>query len=110
MSVNDVEIGRPAIRGPFTAEQLSVLWALQIQDHRLSLERDKDGRELAVIRSYWAPDAVAATLAKGTGEICLLTSYRVRGGGTEPELEAAFPSFAMAVFALGAVFTARQHS
>ena len=110
MKVDDAVVARAAARGCFSAEELGVLWALQIKDHRISLEQRHDGAQMAVLRPYWEPDDVAATLAKGAGTTCLLTSYRGAAGGSEPELEAVFPSFAVAVFALGAVFSTERQT
>ena len=105
MDMSDIVADRMSVRGRFSADELGILWALQIPGVRISLERGEAGAELAVLRSSWASDVIAATLSKGTGTICLLTCYKADRNGNEPDVEAAFPNFAMAVFALGAVFT-----
>ncbi len=102
--MGNIVADRVSVRGRFSAEELGILWALQIPGVRVSLERSEDGTELAVLRASWASDVIAATLAKGAGSVCLLTCYEAGRNGNEPDVEAAFPTFAMAVFALGAVF------
>ena len=104
MNMGAIVADRPSVRGRFSTDELGILWALQIPGVRISLERGDRGTDIAVLRPCRAPDAIAATLAKGTGTVCLLTCYQAGRDGNEPDVEAAFPSFAMAVFALGAVF------
>ena len=105
MSKRALEAVRPLDGISFEIEQLTTICALSLTDIRIEVRTTAPGiEEQVVFRLNSAPDLIAATLHRSSNGLFIVVGYDLFLEANLPFIEAIFPNFGLATYALTQLF------